>query len=159
MYIDSMGCRVNGNILVPYYNSSRRLPTTTRHGGYKLFVSYRIFFDQLEIGSIPGEKIALINWRIHMVFLGRNNCSTSIQEVRQSRIECVMVAPVISLVFSRSVKFIKVVKFIKLINIVNFEFNVNVRSNKMQHYSMIWHIVKNQICFYKTTIGSVKSNK
>ena len=88
-----------------------------------------------------------------MVLLGHNVCSTRIQEVMYSSIKCFMVSPLISSVFSQSVKFIKV------INIVNVEVNDNVRSNKMQHYSMIWHIVKNQICFYKTTIGSVKSDK
>ena len=33
MYIDYMGCRVNGNRLVPHYNSSRKLPMTKSHGG------------------------------------------------------------------------------------------------------------------------------
>ena len=28
---------------------------TIIHGGYKLFVSFRIFFDQSEIGAIPGN--------------------------------------------------------------------------------------------------------
>ena len=28
---------------------------TVRYGGYKLFVSLSILFDQLEIGVIPGE--------------------------------------------------------------------------------------------------------
>ena len=55
MYIDYMGCRVNGNRMVPHSNIISILPMTGRHGGYKLFVSLRIFFYQLEIGAIPGE--------------------------------------------------------------------------------------------------------
>ena len=68
---------------------------------------------------------------------------------------------VISWVFSQSVKFIKVVMFIKVVRVVNVEINVNisVRWNKMQHYGMIWQIVRNQLCLYKTTIGSAKYYK
>ena len=47
IYIDSMGCIVNGNILVPHSNSSRRRPMKISHGGYKMFVSCIILFDQL----------------------------------------------------------------------------------------------------------------
>ena len=53
--IYSMGYRVNGNIMVPHYNSSRRCPIKRRHGGYKLFVYFNISFDQFEICSIPDE--------------------------------------------------------------------------------------------------------
>ena len=72
MYIISMSCRVNGNRLVPHYNSSRKLPMTKSHGGYKLFVSCIISFGQLEIGAITGEYMFPSNCRIHMVLLGKN---------------------------------------------------------------------------------------
>ena len=43
MGIYSMGCRVNGNRMAPHYNTIRIRTMERRHGGYKLFVSCRIF--------------------------------------------------------------------------------------------------------------------
>ena len=94
-----------------------------------------------------------------MVLLDHNVCSTRIRGVRYSSIECFMGAPVISSVFSQSVKFIRFFKFINFVNIVKVKINDNARSNKMQHYEMIWHIFKNQLCLYKTTMSSAKSDK
>ena len=82
-----MGCRVNGNRVVPYFNSSRRWPVKRRHGGYKLFVSCSILFDKLEIGTIPGEYMFLSNWRIQIVLLGKHGCSTRIRGFGYSIIE------------------------------------------------------------------------
>ena len=94
MDIYSMGCRVYGNRLVPNYNSRRRLPMKIRHGGYKLFVSFRIFFDPLEIGSIPGEYMAPSNWRIQVVFLGYHGFPSRIRGFRDSSIKRFHVIPI-----------------------------------------------------------------
>ena len=78
MYINSMDYVVNVNILVPRSITSGRLPMTIRHGGYKLFVSCSILFDQLKIDAIPVEYMVPSNWRLNMVLLGQHGCSTSI---------------------------------------------------------------------------------
>ena len=54
IYIDSMGCIVNGNIPVPHSNIGSIWTVTRSHGGYKPFFSCRILFGQLEIGAMPG---------------------------------------------------------------------------------------------------------
>ena len=87
MGIYSMACRVNGNILVPHYNISRRWSMTRRHDGYKLFVFCSILSCQLEIGAIHGEYTAPSNWSLQMVLLGQHGCSISIIGVRDYGIE------------------------------------------------------------------------
>ena len=59
---------------------------TISHGGSKLFVSCR-FFYQSEIGAIPGEHTVPSNWRSHLVFLGHHGCYTRILGVRDYSIE------------------------------------------------------------------------
>ena len=86
MYVNSLGCRVNGNILVPHYNIIMKLSMKRSHGRYKRFVSCIISFGQLEIGAITGEYMVPSNYRIHMVLLVDHVCSNSIRGVGDSGI-------------------------------------------------------------------------
>ena len=60
---------------------------TIMHGGYKMFVSFIILFDQLEIGAINGEYTVPSNWRLQMLLLGQHGCSNMIRGVRDYCIE------------------------------------------------------------------------
>ena len=89
MNINSMGYRVNCNRLAPHHNISWRLYMTRRHGGYKLFVSWIILFDKLEIGAIPGEYAVPSNWRLQVILLVQHSCSNRIRGVRYSGSESI----------------------------------------------------------------------